>query len=258
MRVISWNLAGAPHTYRVQRYEAALIYLRDHLSADVALLQEVRFDSRLSEVLSEYTVLDCARPGDLWGSAVLVRGRSARSLFPNAGGALDKLTSYLAYAEVEGRTLGVIRVVSVHASPSPAPAELTGSVTLRFPVRRCGAWHSDVIASELAGWLEGQRFIVGGDWNESPSLWDDTYGVEDGAEFFAAVRALGWVDGARHLHQGSGDLRTLFRADSKAYQIDHVFTDPSTAQHLTKVFVKQPAGGGALSDHAPFVLELDC
>lgn len=258
MRVVSWNLAGAPHTYRVQRYDAALIYLRDHLSADVALLQEVRFDSRLGEVLSEYAVLNCARPGDLWGSAVLVRGRRARSLSPNAGGALDMLTSYLAYTEVEAGRLGDIRLVSAHAPPSRAPEELADSVTLRFPVRGCGVWHSDVIVSELAGWLKGQPFIVGGDWNESPSLWDDTYGVENGAEFFAAVRALGWVDGARHLHPGSGDLRTLFRTGSKAYQIDHVFTDSLTAQHLTKVFVEQPPGVGELSDHAPLVVELDC
>jgi exonuclease III len=256
VKVVSWNLAGAPHTYRGQRYRSALAYLREVLRPDVALLQEVRFDGGLTDELPGYEALHCARPEDRWGSAVLVRGYASHAITPRSK-ALDQMTSYLAYAEFDGGSLDDVRVVSVHAPPSRAPAELAASVELAFPVRTCGVWHSDVILSELTRELEGRRFIVGGDWNESPYLWDATYGVEDGAQFFAAASNLAWTDSLRHVNPEAGELQTLFRSGSKGYQIDHVFTDSSTATSLTRVCVDEQPGADGLSDHAPLIVEVD-
>jgi exonuclease III len=258
VRLVSWNLAGAPHTYRINRYGTAVKYLRETLQPDVALLQEARFDQELTANFPGYSVLECARPGDQWGSVILVKDHRASAVQPAPGSSLDALTSYLAYADVQVPGLSPLRVVSVHAPPTRAATELAAGADMATPTRGCGVWHSDVILSALADDLRqrGGAFIVGGDWNESPYLWDEVYGVRDGAEFFAAVAAAGWTDCVRQIHREQDDLRTYFSPRSRHYQIDHVFTDESTAALVEDAWVDSRPAADGLSDHAPLIISL--
>lgn len=102
----------------------------------------------------------------------------------------------------------------------------------------------------------GRRFLVGGDWNISPEIWD---GVHPGATeraFFDRARSDGWIDAREHL--GLDELPTWHQPPYSSYQLDHVFADRQTADSLRSLEVdSHPAFELGLSDHAPVVLELD-
>lgn len=81
------------------------------------------------------------------------------------------------------------------------------------------------------------RFLISGDWNVSPDLWDKHHPNMHEADFFARARADGWVDCYRQFHDEEG--QTWFRKNDRPYQLDHAFCDtarldgcsPATSTH---------------------------
>jgi exonuclease III len=104
--------------------------------------------------------------------------------------------------------------------------------------------------------LAVDRFLLAGDWNMSPQLWDHNYGGTRGAKFFRRIAEAGWVDCYRRFHADEG--RTWFRKGNRAYQFDHAFCDGQTAKTLRSCDIDSYAAEVlGLSDHAPLVVELE-
>lgn len=97
-------------------------------------------------------------------------------------------------------------------------------------------------------------FVVSGDWNVSPELWDRHHPNTHEADFFARAREAGWVDIYRRFHDSEG--RTWFRRTDQPYQLDHVFCDSTTATRVRSCEIEAyPAAVLSVSDHAPVVIE---
>lgn len=247
--LVSWNLAGATNTYRAGPYLAALDYLREDLSPQIALLQEVRLPLDLGP---EYQVF--ARSDKEWGSAVAVRGIDARTATPLAGSVLDRLGSYLAFADLYPEGLGWIRAVSVHSSTFDPPTSLLEGMSSDLVGRGGRIWHSDLIFDGLVGELTQHTgsFIIGGDWNESPFLWDEVHGGTLGREFFERATRAGWVDCMRRF--SPIEVQTWFRAGDQPYQDDHVFVDAELGAVVEGCVADSAPAERGYSDHAPLVV----
>lgn len=163
----------------------------------------------------------------------------------------------LAELELNG---AAVLLASIHADTRAVDPELLeehempgvgGSHTAKV-------YPADLILAGLTELTLRRRFIVGGDLNLSVRF-DDLYtqgsDLYGSVEWFGKARAVGWRNA--HLKFHAGDQRTLFRPGKpdEHFQIDHLFTDRTTWQQLTRCDVLAVPMLEELTDHAPLVLE---
>jgi hypothetical protein len=90
-------------------------------------------------------------------------------------------------------------------------------------------WCSDLAFDSVDRQVRGQRFIVGGDWNNA-RLFDTTVPRFKGtsAQFFRRCAEREWFE----CHQAKGEVRTFLPEGSHPYQLDHVFCDVATSKEM--------------------------
>lgn len=115
---------------------------------------------------------------------------------------------------------------------------------------------NDVVFAGLAEIVEGQRFIVSGDWNAA-RLFDSTWGGTAGVEFFARPKDRGWYDCVWETR--GEEVQTFFREGNAPYQLDHAFCDQNTTREssLPARVLTEAVTELGLSDQAPVVLDLE-
>jgi endonuclease/exonuclease/phosphatase family metal-dependent hydrolase len=194
-----------------------------------------------------------------FASAVVTRrGLGIKPVSLPRNGPLDRFGSYLATAEFEVPMLGSLVVASVH-TPAREASERHHPGLDRGEISRPetdGPWLNDVAFAAYRAFLEGRRFVVGGDWNTS--RWLDEHGVADvaGAAFFARAESAGWVEVS--LDREGREGKSWYGSSSpRTHQADHIFTDASTATAVQSFAIEPwPVATLGLSDHAPLILEL--
>ena len=106
--------------------------------------------------------------------------------------------------------------------------------------------------------MAGNRFIVGGDWNNAV-LFDTIYppatadGPGPSTEFFARRAESGWHHALRRFHPE--ELRTYLEPGAAPYELDHIFTDAELHSELVACDVLDGPVLTGLSDHAPLLAE---
>ena len=219
MIVVTWNMAHRP---------AAWSHLLDGLAPDLALLQETAW--RADDLSSQLVYAPAHGSGGKpyrWGSAVYVRGGTARELpLP------PEHRGWLMAAEVQ---LGEdeLVAVSVHAS-------MINNVRPNI----------DRAFEALEPLLAGRLYVVGGDPNMSRN-WP--YPRDGHAEFLDALPGRGSSTAC-----GSSTLRRSARSGRPPrrlyYQDDHIFVSDDLAERVTACDVADRAD---LSDHSPLTLTLE-
>jgi endonuclease/exonuclease/phosphatase family metal-dependent hydrolase len=224
MRCISWN-----HAYNTgyANEDRGWRYLFDLLEGDVLLLQETTVPDWIAE-RGHATFLK-AWDSRLWGSAVFSPNPHQLVLSDAALRVLAVRTS------LDG--LGEVVLASFHAPI----IDNRVIPTLRRAVEA------------LLPFLEGARFIVGGDLNTArgaAEFWPD----HGHAEFFAWIDELGWHD--CHWRTHGREQTSLWSPGSRPLQADHVFVDPLTAHMVEEVRVIDDDVIREISDHGPLVVDL--
>ena len=187
VRVVSWNLAfgkpGAYKSYSNRRRQWALL---GALAPDIALLQECRpsdlQDHAPGWMAEEYSVAGTLQPGWKLCSTILVRKPHTVVVLDRAllgddqRRWLDHMSGYVAAATVFVGTCAM-EVASVHALAEEVKVSEAVALADHERIRRAGldrAMHNDLAVAALGPWVADRRFIVGGDWNDSP-LFDVNY-----------------------------------------------------------------------------------
>jgi endonuclease/exonuclease/phosphatase family metal-dependent hydrolase len=268
MRVVSWNLHGAavPGKSTRQQQLRAWHYLAA-LGADVILLQEVEWaaipafasDLWSSVKGDEIPALADARWGSLIGARADLGLHSRKELFEDLP--LRILYGYVVIASVEIPQLGSLVLASVHAPARPVSA-LVGilkyaagfdlSSIQHLGLAGLEPWCCDLAFDCLARRVQGQRFVVAGDWNNA-RLFDTTMPHYNGAsvEFFRRCAAREWFE----CHEAKGEQRSFLKAGSHPYQLDHAFCDLASGGQMLDCSVRIDPVVHEVSDHAPVVTD---
>lgn len=259
MRLITWNMGCAyGSTYKTSQPRTWRQLLA--WDPDFALVQEtLRPDPSVapgSFVFTPYA----------WSEEIgtLIYSKSGileeRELSPILGGMLRGQVT-LAGTSLDGADL---LLASIHAGTEHV--DLDVDVLDDLDLDGVGGSHTtkvyplDLILSELKPITSRRRFVVGGDLNASIRF-DDlvTKGsaLYGNVEWFSKARDAKWCNAHRKFY--AGDERTLFRPGKPGefFQIDHVFTDGTTWNQITRCDVMRVPFLTELTDHAPLVLEVD-
>jgi exonuclease III len=261
MRVVSWNMAyWKPARYKSdanrQRQWSALMVL----SPDIALLQECRPDDLATLAPSwaspEYQVLGSIPPRWQACSAVLVRRSLDAMLVQDEDPYFAFLSGYVTRAILTIAGIGSVSIASVHAVAKEVLSDALDPevlATMRRPA--CDrAWYNDLAANALRTWAS-DAFIVGGDWNTA-RLFDEHYAdrwPEGSQQFFDRMAKWNWAESMRKFHDS--EVQTYFDANSRPYQLDHLFTDALLHDCLERCDVLEEPAIRELSDHAPILCE---
>jgi len=220
MIVVAWNMGRRDHT-------AAWRYLLDHLTPDLALLQET---SPPPEAVQRGHVLHGrAYAAHAWGSAIYIREGSVRELPLPA-----EHRGWLIAAEIELPDADPVVAVSVHARI------LAGYVRPNL----------DQAFDVLEPLLLGRSFVLGGDLNLSRN-YDTAYGTSHHTQFLDGLTTRGFFDCMRKFHPE--EQRTFWGRTTRDYQNDHLFVSEDLAPWVAGCDVVDRA---QLSDHSPLRLIL--
>ena len=252
MRIVSWNLARNTTSRSNPSHERAWHFLAA-LDPDIALIQEAWPPVWASD---RWTIVNAKTK--YWGSAILAKPELALEPMDLERPTRWDKDGYLASGSIKLPDSRRLVLGSVHA---PLMKSLTveylaglDATAIKLPSYST-AFYYDV---PYALFQERVRdlFIVGGDWNVSPELWDAHHRNSYEREFFERAAADGWVDCYRRFHDVEG--QTWFRKNNRPYQMEHVFCDPKTADQIRSCEIEPfPAASLAVSDHAAVVLELE-
>jgi hypothetical protein len=117
-------------------------------------------------------------------------------------------------------------------------------------------WALDLFFAEIKALVKGHRFIVGGDLNNS-RLFDLDPNLRKRGQlpfstmFFTRARDAGWFE----CHGQKNEERSYLHPRSRPYQLDHLFCDKVTYEHITDCSVRADWIAYELSDHAPLVTD---
>jgi len=268
VRVVSWNLHGAavPGKSSRQQQLRAWHYLAA-LGADVILLQEVEWaaipafagDLWRNVKGDEIPELADARWGSLIGARPELGLRSRKEVFEDPS--FRVLYGYVVMAAVEISQLGPLLLASVHAPARPVAALVKilkyaagfdVSAIQHLGLAGLEPWCCDLVFDCLARHVQGQRFVIAGDWNNA-RLFDTTMPHYNGAsvEFFRRCRDREWFE----CHEAKGEQRTFLKEGSQPYQLDHAFCDGVSGKQMLDCSVWSDRVVGELSDHAPVVTD---
>ena len=225
IRIASWNQGH--NTLGPRSIELGWRFLLAQQHADLLILQETVVPETLGrDHHVSFLPLWPKRP---WGNAVCTPG-------PHEVVLADPALRVLAVdTEVDG--IGHVVLASFHAGivEHRTIPGLRKSVEALLPL------------------LDGNRFIVGGDLNTArgaAQLWPDN----GHAEFFEWLETLGWHDCHWRLH--GKERVSVWATRSAQLQLDHVFTDVDTGQHVSGVEVLDDVEVRGLSDHGPVVVDI--
>jgi endonuclease/exonuclease/phosphatase family metal-dependent hydrolase len=220
MIVVAWNMGRRNHA-------AGWRYLLDHLTPDLALLQET---SPPQEAFQRGDVVHGrAYAAHAWGSAVYVREGSIRELsLP------EEHRGWLIAAEIDLPDADPVVAVSVHARI------LDGYVRPNL----------DRGVEVLEPLLLGRSFVLGGDLNLSRN-YDTVHGTSHHTEFLDGLPRRGFFDCMRKFH--AEEQRTFWGRTTHDYQNDHLFVSEDLAARVASCDVVDHA---QLSDHSPLRLIL--
>lgn len=240
LRVVSWNRAyGKPARFKtiaIRRRQWALIAA---LAPDIALLQECRpSDLNLNApawMADEYRCVGVLQQGWRLCTSMLVREPLAvepldlAALGESERRWLGFLPSRWAAGTVSAAGL-LFAVASVHALADKVEVGTAVTSDDHERIRRTGldrAIHNDVNVAALEPSDAGRRFVVGGDWNDSP-LFDTYYPKRalagSSTEFSARRQRAGWCDAMRRFHDT--DIRTYLDPKSGPYELDQCSSTP--------------------------------
>ena len=273
MRVVNFNINGArvpgrkSHEIQERSWHLLAAY-----GADLALIQEVELRAIPDWAKERWTIVtgEPAFLGDLqmgWGSAIAADKRlklkACNELLSNSW---VKLTyDYAVYGEIELPDGDPAIVVSVHAAAKRLPEYLQsmgkpGALTKEEAeaIAQPGddAWAVDLFFAAIASCVKGKRFLAGGDWNNS-RLFDINPELRKkgqppfSAMFFTRALDAGWFD----CHGDKNEEQSFFKPKSLPYQLDHMFCDFKTSEHLAQCSVRSDWFIPELSDHAPMVTD---
>ena len=252
MRVVSWNLARNTTSRSNAVHDRAWHFLAA-LDPDVALVQEAVPPSWIQ---SAWDIIKA--PSHYWGSAILAKpALRLTALSPERETYWDR-QGYLASGTVTLPDARALFVGSVHAPLMKAlSAEYLAGYdpeAIKLPSYRTAAYYD--VPYAIYKERVPEHFLVSGDWNISPVLWDQHHSNSHQSEFFDRARQDGWVDCYRQFHSDEG--RTWFRRTDRPYQMDHAFCDPTVALALRSCEIEAyPAEKLRVSDHAALLLELE-
>lgn len=252
--------AGSPGVLR--GHDEAWAHLRARDDWDVALLQETREPPRW--VIAEggawvwrpkYADQQRARP--LWGCAVVTRDLALAPVEPDAR---------FPWLRARGGSTAIARaaeapvwLASVHLHARRVPDEVVARCTvdgIEITTPDGSVWETNVIPYELHRLFGEETFLWGGDFNADPRM-DEIRGFTGGnRRCFEVYREAGSHDTRERFHDDY--QRTYFHPRRRAYQLDHVFADPATADRVTswRVDPDPSTGDAPLSDHAPVLVTL--
>jgi hypothetical protein len=250
MLIVSWNMARNTTSRSLPTHEPAWHYLAS-LDPDTALVQEATPPPWCRDIW-DIAIADVAT----WGSAVLAKpglGLQPLAVRPDSVWERD---GYIASASVTLPDGSRLSLGSVHAPVLKEMKEdqLAGydPSAIKLPAYQTPYYYDVPFAIYRAGMAA--PFVVSGDWNVSPELWDRHHPGMHEADFFARTVEAEWVDIYRQYHASEG--RTWFRGNDRPYQLDHAFCDVTTASRLQSCEIDPyPAAVLGVSDHAPLVIE---
>jgi exonuclease III len=111
-------------------------------------------------------------------------------------------------------------------------------------------WALDLFFAVIASAVKRQRFIVGGDWNNSRLFDFDRKGkLPTATMFFTRARGAGWFD----CHGQKNEERSFLDYSKRPHQLDHLFCDRKTFEKMVDCNVRVDWVVHELSDHAPLV-----
>jgi exonuclease III len=251
VHIVSWNLAGNTVSRRPATHDRAWHYLAA-LDADVLLVQEA---TPPAWVRDRWAIV--MAPVKRWGSAILAKRGLQLTADPRPAESIWERDGYIASGSVMLTDGTPLFLGSVHAPlmNELEPEFLAGyePAAIKLPSYPV-AYYYDVPYAIYRGRVPA-RFLVSGDWNVSPTLWDLHHKNSHEGEFFDRARRDKWVDVYRYFHADEG--QTWFRKTDRPYQLDHGFCDPTTALALKACDIDPyPAATLMVSDHAPLLIEL--
>lgn len=263
MRIVSWNLHGAaiPSRATIEQQHQAWTYMRDVLSADVILAQEVSAAGMPSWVADDWTAVSGEhgrfRKNWNWGSVIAAKRdlRIRQHVDWLADPWLAQLYDLVMIGQLELPGCGPTLVASVHTAALPVgdwvrnyakslSLSADEMASLRRPACKEDPFINDLAFTALERTIGGGRFIVAGDWNTCRQY-------PGGPAFVLRAQSRGWVE----CHQ-EPEEQSYFGRTSSTYQLDHAFCDSTTGAAIRSCQVLADETVLSLSDHAPLVVDL--
>ena len=251
MRVVSWNM-GYAFGYARSHDEAWRRLLYD-LEPDVALVQEARPPDWVIETRS--VVWRPEHSHTSRGTGVVAAGRALLGTRSVRHRWLPRLGGQVIVTEADTSAAENLLIASIHDQAKPVdPRIIDGEDVEGIKLQQANEiWPLDLIFDDLRRDAHRRRFVIGGDLNASLLL-DSNYGPRGNAEFFERVADAGWIDCRATFYED--EQRTFFQPGKDPYQLDHVFVDAETADHLEAFIVLTDDKYLVLSDHAPVVVDI--
>jgi len=264
MRVVSWNVRGANQSSAIW---AVLLDLKP----DVALLQEVgEIPADITEVFEVKSKRARRKTGGLqkFSTAVVVRGRIIDELpllseYDWVNKELEFFKGNFISCVVQPSGEESINIVSVYSPAWPVDKiRLEGIDVLPVKLKlNAEIWPTEIIWSALKNMVsDGERWIVGGDYNASvtfDTLWPG--GPRGNKEIIDRMYNLGFKE---CLREHNGRLIPTFKNAQNGkvlHQIDHLFVTVPLYSRLNtcRVGDQTMVFGRALSDHLPINADFD-
>jgi exonuclease III len=251
VRVVTWNMGGV--TYRGKQGRAwSQVMAWD---PDVALLQEVYRPDRLDEHLWSWTPYE-----GIPDRGTLIYSKDGLTSVETTGQFHTAVSGQVTLAEVQLDGAPIL-FASVHAVTSAVSAHLLDGLDTADVSSWGGKsiYSLDLILADVSAATRGRRFVIGGDFNAALryDLFHRYSSVGSGyTRWFMKARDAGWR--AAHPKFHSGEERTLFRKglpEGENHQVDHLFTDDTTWDQLTRCDVLHVPYLNEFTDHAPLAME---
>ena len=175
------------------------------------------------------------------------------------------LYDYAVFGQIELPDGAPALVVSVHAPAQKLPnylkyvkksEALTPKEMATMAQLGDDPWAIDLFFSAISPLVEGKRFLVGGDWNNSRLFDLDPKLRKRGQPpfatmFFTRARDAGWFE----CHGTKNEERSFLDPKKLPHQLDHLFCDNRTARTMVDCSVRADWVLRELSDHAAMVTD---
>lgn len=274
MRVVNFNIKGANVPGRMsQAIQERSWHLLATYGADLALVQEVEIKAIPDWARKCWTIIHrepaIHNDGAGWGS--IIAAHPSLNLRPRDDCLQHRLIrlifDYAVFGELDLPDGSSALVSSVHAPASLLPEYLkmmgfAGSLSsdemnaMAQPGDK--PWAIDLFFKAIASEVRDNRFMVGGDWNNSRLFDLDPQLRKQGqlpfaTMFFTRARDSGWFE----CHGNKNEERSYLKPNTRPHQLDHLFCDQKTYNQMIDSNVRSDWVVYELSDHAPLVTDFN-